>query len=314
MTTRENRIVPLEPHYEGIARGLAGPETAAWRINREVILLLGWGRAVLMQLAHPLVAAGVAQHSVFVCQPALRHRRLLQTVEAMLALTFGTAGEVEHAARGINAIHDRVHGTLPEATGAFGAGAPFSAHDPELLRWVHATLMDSFPLAHRLFVGDLPDADIDRYMAEAAGLEPLLGVPVGFFPRSRRELDAYMADMRASGALQVGRDARRVARDLLEPVLPLSMGRVLAPVLWLARLPAVGLLPPEIRAEYGFAWTRRHALALRALSAVLRRMVPYAPGLLRHWPAARRAARREAVPYGRAARPGSSQGSATARP
>ena len=314
MTQRATPFLLLEPRYDVIERGLAGPESAAWRINREVILLLGWGRAVLMQLAHPLVAAGVAQHSVFVSRPELRHRRLLQTVEAMLALTFGTAAEVARAARGINAIHDRVHGALNETTGAFQAGTSFSAHDPALLRWVHATLMDSFPLSHRLFVGEISDEEIDRYMAEAAGLEPLLGVPAGYLPRSRQELETYLADIRASGALRVGSDARRIARELLEPALPLSMGRVLAPVLWLARLPAVGLLPPDIRTEYGFAWTRRHALALRVLSAVLRRVVPYAPGLLRYWPAARRAARRAGAPSGYGARPDSSPESVTVRP
>src|SRR5687768_14558021 len=197
--------------------GLAGPDSVAWTINREIVLLLGWGRAVLMQLAHPLVAAGVAQHSVFVREPALRRRRLLQTIDAMLALTFGTGDEASCAARGINTIHDRVNGQLESETGAFAAGTRFSAHDPELLRWVHATLMDSFPLTHRRFVGPLSDGDVEQYYREAAGLESLLGVPAGYFPRSRAELTAYLADMQRSGAICVGADARRIAHDLLTP-------------------------------------------------------------------------------------------------
>ncbi|HEU5314770.1 MAG TPA: oxygenase MpaB family protein [Chloroflexota bacterium] len=272
--------------------GLAGPESIAWRINREIVLLLGWGRAVLLQLAHPLVAAGVADHSVFVREPALRRRRLLQTVDAMLALTFGTREEVEGAARGINTIHDHVHGELSEETGTFARGTRYSAHDPELLRWVHATLMDSFPLTHRLFVGDLSDQEVERYLREAAGLEPLLGIPAGSLPRTRAGLDAYLTHMTQSGAIRVGADARRIARDLLNPALPWQMGRLLWPVLWLSRLPTIGLLPPEIREQYGFRWTRGHALALRALSAVARCIVPRTPGVLRHWPIARRAAAR----------------------
>jgi uncharacterized protein (DUF2236 family) len=284
-------VAPVEPRYDVLSEGLAGPESIAWKINREVVLLLGWGRAVLMQLAHPLVAAGVGQHSIFARRPELRRRRLLQTVDAMLALTFGTAGDIERAARGINAIHDHVQGRLPQATGVFEAGTAYSAHDPELLRWVHATLMDSFPLTHRLFIGDLPVEEVERYLVEAAGLEPLLGVPEGLFPRTTAELDTYMAEMCRSGAIRVGADARRLAGDLLNPSLPWQMGRVLAPVLWLARLPAVGLLPPAIRMDYGFRWTRAHALALHLLSRAARLVVPRAPALLRYWPIARRAAR-----------------------
>jgi uncharacterized protein (DUF2236 family) len=264
----------------------------AWTINREIILLLGWGRAVLMQLAHPLVAAGVAQHSVFVKDPAQRRRRLLQTIDAMLALTFGSGQEVRHAAQGINAIHDRVHGHLETTTGAFQAGTTYSAHDPELLRWVHATLLDSFPLTHRRFVGSLSDDEVERYYREAAGLEPLLGVPEGYFPRSQAELTRYMDEMHDRDAIRVGPDARRIAHELLTPTLPWQMGRLLAPILWLARLPAIGLLPPEIRADYGFRWSRADALALGVLSRISRVVVPLVPGLLRHWPVARRAARR----------------------
>jgi uncharacterized protein (DUF2236 family) len=155
--------------------------------------------------------------------------------------------------------------------------------------------MDSFPLTHRLFVGELSDDEVERYYREAAGLEPLLGIPVGSLPRSRAELDSYLRHMTESGAIRVGVDARRIARDLLNPALPWQMGRVLWPVLWVSRLPTIGLLPPEIRAQYGFRWTPAHALGLRLLSLAARCVVPLMPGLLRHWPIARRAAARTAV-------------------
>jgi uncharacterized protein (DUF2236 family) len=268
-----------------------------------MVLLLGWGRAILMQFAHPLVAAGVAHHSLFVKSPALRRQRLLQTVNAMLALTFGTREEAERAAAGINAIHDRVHGTLDETTGPIAAGTAYSAHDPALLRWVHATLMDSFPLTYRRLVGPLPEADVDRYLLEAAGLEPLLGIPDGFLPRDRAALTMYFDEMAASGIVRVGPTARALAAVLLDP--PLSSWPPLlwplAPVyrlaLWWARLPAIGLLPPALRAEYGFRWTCGHRLALNLLCAATRTAVPRLPGLLRYWPAARRAFRRQEAPF-----------------
>src|SRR2546428_3358008 len=120
------------------------PAPMTWRLHREVVLLDGWGRAILLQLAHPLVAQGVADHSGFATQRRGHVKRLKRTLRAMLALTFGTPEEAEKAAAGINRIHDRVHGRLAQAAGAFAPGTPYSAHDPALLAWVHVTLIDSF--------------------------------------------------------------------------------------------------------------------------------------------------------------------------
>ncbi|HEV2122978.1 MAG TPA: oxygenase MpaB family protein [Chloroflexota bacterium] len=277
-----------------VGDGLAGPESVAWKINREVVLLVGWGRAILLQVAHPMVAQGVADHSLFVKSPHLRRQRLQQTLSAMLALTFGTREEVEAAARGINAIHDHVRGELREAVGTHPAGARYSAHDPALLRWVHATLLESFPLAYRTFIGPLSDEEVERYCREASGLAPLLGIPEGYLPTSVAEARAYVREMMASGEIAVGETARQLASELLNPHLQLpSVVRLLLwPFLWLGRLPAIGMLPPEIRRQYGFSWRRRHEVALRVVAATSRCVLPHLPPLLRHWPAARRAMER----------------------
>jgi uncharacterized protein (DUF2236 family) len=118
-----------------------GPDSITWKINREMIVVAGWGRAILLQLAHPAVAAGVHQHSSFRGSLLSSFQRLHSTVGAMLSITFGDTERMIAAAAGINAIHDRVRGRIRE-TGA-GAAGPYSAHDPELQRWVHATLLDS---------------------------------------------------------------------------------------------------------------------------------------------------------------------------
>src|SRR3954451_15295962 len=85
--------------------GFAGPASIAWRINGERLGLLGWGRAVLLQVAHPLVAAGAAQHSQFATDPLARLRRLQHTLDASLSLTFGTTAEAVATARHIDGIH-----------------------------------------------------------------------------------------------------------------------------------------------------------------------------------------------------------------
>src|SRR5207302_9296561 len=114
----------------------AGERGVTWKIHSEMVLLLEWGRAILLQLAHPLVACAIADHSLYRAQ---RLRRLHRTLDAMLTLTFGTAQEVERASRAINVAHHRVHGKLRERAGVFPAGTDYSAEDRALLRWVYAT-------------------------------------------------------------------------------------------------------------------------------------------------------------------------------
>ena len=251
------------------------------------MLLAGWGRAILLQLAHPMVARGVAEHSGFTTDRWGRVRRLHRTLGAMLALTFGSPEDAAAAAGRINAIHDRVHGRLDHAAGGAPAGTPYSAHDPALLAWVHATLLDSFLGAYRLFVGPLAPGDADRYCLESSGIEARLGIPAGRLPRSEAELGAYLDAMLGGGALEVTDTARALAREVLAPPAP----RVLRPALWLAALPAVGLLPPSIRAGYGLPWDARRARALALVAAVSRRGLPLVPGPLRYWATARRAMR-----------------------
>src|SRR3954467_882820 len=90
-------------------------DSVAWKINSEIVLLLGWNPAILLQVAHPLVAAGVVEHSLFLTDPAGRARRLWRTLNVMFDLTFGLPADVQRAADAINAIHDRVHGELRAA-------------------------------------------------------------------------------------------------------------------------------------------------------------------------------------------------------
>src|SRR5690606_11371838 len=114
--------------------------TTTHLINAERLMLLAWARAILLQLAHPLIAAGVYEHSAFRSGPLTAAGRLYHTVKAMLALTFGDAAAQRTTIDNILSIHRRVRGTIPEAAGRFPAGTPYSAEDPDLVLWVHATL------------------------------------------------------------------------------------------------------------------------------------------------------------------------------
>lgn len=260
----------------------------SWRVHREMAVLLGWTSAILFQLAHPLVARAVADHSGFRGGWAAPWRRLARTLDAMLALTFGPEADAERAARGINAIHDRVHGPVPPHEGGLTPRASYSAHDPDLLAWVHLTCVDGFLRAYVTFVAPLTADERDRYCAEAAAIEPMLGIPPGRLPRTWAAVQAEIAARVASGEIVVGPTARTLATDILRPPGLRLAGPMLAPL----RLATAGLLWPAIRESYGLTWGPRHARALRVLAHAVRAGLRVAPAALRHWPRARAAVRR----------------------
>lgn len=253
------------------------------KVHKERVLLLGWGRAILLQLAHPLVAAGVAEHSSFRLSTRERLRRLHRTLHAMLQLTFGGPDAVAQVARGINAIHDRVHGHLCKEAGSFKAGTPYSAHDPTLLRWVHATLIDSHLLVYQRFVGPLTLAEQDQYCRESANAERLFGIPDGYLPRYTEDLRLYMDRMLSSGEIVVTDTSRALAREVISP----SACGVTRPLVWLMRLTTLGLLPSTIRDAYGFPWDARHERVFHVSTRIIRGLIPRLPEPLRYWRDAR---------------------------
>ncbi len=257
----------------------AGPESITWKVNREVIVVGGWGRAILLQLAHPAVAAGVHDHSSFRGSLCSSFGRLHSTVGAMLSLTFGDTEQMITAAAGINMIHDRVRSRVQD-----GAGEAYSAHDPDLQRWVHATLLESIPLTYELLVGPLTLRERDRYCSEAAIMEPLLGMPAGCLPRDSAQLDTYMREMLSGGGIVVSDTSRALARAVLYP----AQWYLAWPAFRAMQLLTIGSLPPSIRRAYGFEWRARDVRAFARWTALLRTSLRLLPPLAREWPAARR--------------------------
>jgi uncharacterized protein (DUF2236 family) len=262
-----------------------GRGSVSWKINREIIVVAGWGRAVLLQLAHPLVAAGVDEHSSFRGSLMTSVGRLWSTIGAMRSLTFGSDEDALSTAAHINVIHDRVLGRLAAPAGVFPAGEAYSAHDAELLRWVHATLLDSLPHAYEMLVGPLTPEERERYCVEAAVIEPLLDIPPGLLPRNTTDLDAYMRDMFSSGGITVTPGSRALARAALFP----PRWWLLWPALRPLQLITIGSLPPAVRDAYGFAWTSRDARALIRWTTTLTWLRRLTPAVIREWPIARRA-------------------------
>ena len=274
----------VHPGLSPIGSGDATPSArgAVRMLQREVILLVAWGPAILLQFAHPLVAYGVAEHSTFNTERWGRAQRFHRTLRAMLQLSFGTEREALAAAARINAIHDRVHGRLSHAAGIFPKGTPYSAHDSALLAWVHATLLEMNLRVYELFVTSLSAEEKDRYCNEASSIEGLLGIPNGRLPRSVSELQEYMDGMCASGEICVTDVARTLSRALIYPQVP----RIFEPAIRFMRLTTIALLPTNIRADYGFTWSSRHDAIFRLLTALTRLILPLTPPILRYWPTA----------------------------
>jgi uncharacterized protein (DUF2236 family) len=258
----------------------------ARKINREAVVVLGWGRAVLLQLAHPLVAAAIADYSRFHRESGGFVGRARRTIGAMLSLTFGPPDDVKAAIGRINSIHDQVHGTLSEGVGVFPAGTPYSARDPHLLLWVHATLLESIVTTYELLVGPLTTLEKNTYVTEAAWLAHELGVDPADVPGDYAGILSYMERMYASGEIRVSPTASTLAGSLLAPPL----GPAAAPLFRLTRLVTQGLLPPDIRVAYGFAWDDGRERAFQRALSMIRGMRRWLPARLREWPAAREAA------------------------
>jgi uncharacterized protein (DUF2236 family) len=254
----------------------------ARKINREAVVLLGWGRAILMQLAHPLVAAAVRDYSHFDQSAGGYVRRVRRTVGGMLAITFGSTEARRQTVARINGIHHQVRGTLRDAVGIFPAGTPYAAADPELLAWVHATLVDSMIVTYELLVAPLSEAERDQFCVEAAETGDALGVPSDRLPMRVADLRRYLEGQYSSGAIVIGADARALADALFSPPLGPAV-----PLFRITRLFTIGLLPNHLREGYAFAWDERRARSFQTVARFIRRLRRLLPPMLREWPIAR---------------------------
>ncbi len=248
--------------------GLFGPGSVTWRVMAEPVLMLGAGRALLMQAAHPLVAEGAIEHSTYRTDPYGRFER---TVEWVTVVCFGTTAEARRACRQVNRLHSAVDGRLrrTHATATVPRGSAYSGRDAELLRWVLATFVDTMLVAHDAFVGDLDEADRDRFVREWHAVAALMGMPTGSLWTTRAELTEYVAAQldAGSGAAIPGAGSRLVAETVLNPPVTSAAMR---PGWAVVTFTTVGLLPPSTRRAYGIRWTPAHAAAHRAISLWLR--------------------------------------------
>jgi len=256
--------------------GIFGPDSISWRINRESALFLGAGRAALLQLAHPWVAAALRQHSSLLNQPVARFHNTFRIVFTMV---FGTLDQALAAARHLYSLHTRITGDLTEDIAGWKRGDHYEANEINALRWVFATLVDSALLAYESVFGALPSQDRERFYHEAKTLAALFGIPAASLPANLEDFSAYFQAMctagDSSGALGVNADARAMAGNLLQ-----GAGSWIRPPRWYRAL-TTSWLPVRLREEFHLSFSPADQLsAARALRRI--------PSVCRRFPAALR--------------------------
>jgi uncharacterized protein (DUF2236 family) len=201
----------------------------------------------------------------------------------MLALSFGSEAEREHALNGIRTIHARVNGRLRDAVGVFPPGTPYSAEDPALVLWVHLTLLESIPMAYARFVGPVSDEERDAYCAEAAWVATALGARPADVPVTWGHASDQLSRMYASGILCVGPQASELCAAVLRP----RLSRLIPPLASWNRLVSTGLLPADLRRQYGLSWSdaeqRRFDRNVQRMQRIRRQL----PDFVALWPEAR---------------------------
>lgn len=261
--------------------GFYGPDSITWKAGSDAIILLGGARAVLMQLAHPLVAIGVCRHSSYLQDPLGRAERTFLLGQM---LTFGTPDKAIKAAHTINKLHTNVVGTLPIDAGMYSKGTGYRAKDQELLLWVHATLVDTVLTVHQLFIGPISELDQEQYYQESKEMVRFLGLLPGNMPATARDLREYVADMVHSDHLAATPQARQLARQVLFPPIP----TILKPLMHLNLALTNALLPDPVRRLYGLELNDYQKIIFKLSSKSARVLIPRLSPALRELPVTRK--------------------------
>ena len=207
-------------------------------------------RALLVMAAHPVAFAGFFAHTGALDDP---YRRLRRTAQVLDTIAFGSKAAADQATRRVRAVHRTIQGQTDD-------GRPYRADDPDLLLWILAALAESAMLVYPRYVRPLTRDELNALWRDYRVVGRRFGLRERDMPRDLDGFEAYMADMYASGVLQVTPQARELGLEIvMHPPVPLY----LRPLRELVNQATIGLLPATIRRQYGLRWDPLRALALR---------------------------------------------------
>lgn len=269
----ESALDQVRADASGSVQGVFGPASVTWQIDREAVIFLGAGRALLLQLAHPWVAAAIAEHSRTLADPIGRFHR---TFDIVFAMVFGSLDRALLSSRQLHRRHGMIVGEMPETVGPFAAGSRYCANDIPSLRWVHATLVETALIAHDLVLPPFSVGDRERYWTESRLHGALFGLTGNDLPADWSGFAAYNAAMAQSQTLTVSPAAREIATQIFSGARPW-----LRPPRWYRALTA-SLLPERLRAGFGLDLDERDIGAAENALRWIRRVYPRLPDRLRY--------------------------------
>ena len=260
--------------------GHFGPDSMMWKVNKEITVLFGGARALLMHAAHPLIAAGARQTSFYQRDP---WKRLIRTLSLQNSVTFGTIEEANDSATRINRLHEVIKGK-DEVT-----GETYDALDHEQLLWVHACLQLSSIYFYEQTVKKLTESEKNEYHKENMLAAKLVLVDVTKMPQTHKELKEWVIAKSRENSYLVYTD---VAKDVKDIISGGPVPKHIKPIWPFISFTAFNTLPEEFKKIYGIKTTNIKSLILKFNLLFLKFTRPFLPPFFRLIPPARWARQR----------------------
>lgn len=221
--------------------GFFGPESMMWKVNKEITVLFGGARALLMHAAHPLIAAGARQTSFYQRDP---WKRLIRTLSLQNSVTFGTKAEAAESAHRINKLHEVINGE-DEVTGGY-----YDALDYEQLLWVHACLQISSIYFYEKTVRKLTEEEKDQYHRENSFAAELVLVDRNLMPKSHKDLKQWVVEKSRKKNYLLKTD---VSMDVYDIIAGGPVPKHIKPIWPFIAFTAFNTLPKEFKEIYGIS-------------------------------------------------------------
>ena len=249
--------------------GYFGPQSMMWKVNKEITVLFGGARALLMHAAHPLIAAGARQTSFYQRDP---WKRLIRTLSLQNSVTFGTKEEADESAHRINKLHEVIKGE-DEITGGY-----YDALDHEQLLWVHACLQISSIYFYEKTVKKLTEKEKNQYHEENSIAAEMVLVNPEIMPKTHEDLKNWVIEKSKEKDYLVLTD---VAIDVADIISGGPVPRHIKPIWPFIAFTAFNTLPPEFKNIYGINETKFKSVLLNFNLYLLKYTRPFLPPFFR---------------------------------
>ena len=230
--------------------GYFGPDSMMWKVNKEITVLFGGARALLMHAAHPLIAAGARQTSFYQRDP---WKRLIRTLSLQNSVTFGTKKEADESAFRINKLHEVINGKDKIS------GGIYDALDQEQLLWVHACLQLSSIYFYEKTVKKLSEEEKNKYHMENMKSAELVLVDIKLIPKTHNELKNWVISKSKEKDYLILTD---VAEDVKSIIKKGPVPMHIKPIWPFIAFTAFNTLPKEFQKIYGVEVSRMKKLIL----------------------------------------------------